>query len=1036
MHALRLTVAIGVLGLLGRATAGETPVFERDVRPIFKAYCLDCHGGTGKPKGKLDLRLKRLAERGGRTGAGLVAGQPDDSLLLMRMQDGEMPPGEKKVPPEQIAIIERWIAAGAVTSRVEPENLPPGIDITPEDRAFWAFQPISKPVPPEAKPEDRVRTPIDAFLVAKLKEKGLAFSPEADRLTLIRRASADLTGLVPSQESIDAYLADTSPDAYERMIDALLESPRYGERWARHWLDVAGYADSDGNGGEDTPRPYAYKYRDYVIRSLNADKPLDRFIIEQMAGDELVPRPWTNLAPDQAETLAATGYLRTAVDATTTGSPDEPLASNQVVADTLKIVSSSLLGLTVGCAQCHDHRYDPIPQSDYFRLRAVFEPALDPNHWRRPGQRLVSLYHDADRARSAAIEAEAVAMDAVVNAKVVKFLAAAFDKHLTTFPEAQRAALKAAYEAPADKRTEEQKALLAANPSANISEGVLYQYNQPAADELKKDREKVAAKRAEKTPEDFVSVVDEVPGVVPETKLFHRGDHRQPLQTIEPGDLTIAAEEGKRFDVPPKDPSLPTSGRRLAYARHLMNGTHPLVNRVLANRIWFHHFERGLVDSPGDFGVLGRRPSHPELLDWLAGELPNRGWSLKAIHRLIMTSTAYRQTSRRNPAQDAVDQDNILYGRAPLRRLDAESMRDRILAVSGQLDLTQFGPPVAVSEDIGGQVMPAGDSARRSIYLQSLRTKPVSFLAAFDAPIMAVNCDRRTPSTSSMQSLMLMNSDFILKRAGMLARRLAVETPVGYAAELTASRSGQITRPASAWQYGHGPFDEASQRITGFTPMAHWSGTAWQGGASLPDAEAGWSMLTSGGGHAGNDAQHATIRRWVAPAAGFVAVSGKLKHGGATGDGVRARVVSSRAGLLGTWRATRGEAATDVPRIEVQAGDTIDFAVDCVEGHDCDTFEWAPKVTLSQSSGDPAGVWDASADFQGPMTVSIPQMIAHAWPLTYRRPITPDELDAACVFVEGQLTTLARAGAADRERTALTNLCQQLLSSNEFLYVD
>ena len=332
--------------------------------------------------------------------------------------------------------------------RPEPERLPPGVDITPEERAHWAFQPVRRPDPPPFRGEDRVRTPIDAFVLARLRERGFSFAPEADRRTLIRRASFDLTGLPPSQQELDAFLADPGADAYERLIDRLLDSPHYGERWARHWLDAAGYADSDGNGNDDTERPYAYKYRDYVIRSFNADKPLDRFLIEQLAGDELVPPPWNNLTPEQVETLAATGFLRMAADGTSTGGVDEALASNQVVADTLKIVGSSLLGLTVGCAQCHDHRYDPIPQSDYYRLRAVFEPALDPQHWRRPVQRLVSLYHDADRARAAAIEAEAQRLQAQVDAKTRKYVAAALEKELAKFPEPLRAKLRAARETP------------------------------------------------------------------------------------------------------------------------------------------------------------------------------------------------------------------------------------------------------------------------------------------------------------------------------------------------------------------------------------------------------------------------------------------------------------------------------------------------------------------------------------------------------------------------------------------------------------
>jgi hypothetical protein len=760
-----------------RAEAGERLTFERDVRPILKEFCLDCHGANEAPKGKLDLRLKRLAERGGDSGPAFVAGKPEESYLLERIREQEMPPGEKKVPHEKVAIIERWIAAGAPTLRPEPARLSPGVDITAEDRDHWAFRPVRRPDPPSLRGEDRVRTAIDAFILSRLRQHGLDFAPDAEKRTLIQRSAFDLTGLPPSQAEIDAFLADSRPDAYERLVDRLLESPHYGERWTRHWLDAAGYADSDGNGNEDSERPYAYKYRDYVIRAFNADKPLDRFIIEQLAGDELVARPWTNLKPAEVELLAATGFLRTAADITSTGGGDEALGSNQVVADTLKIVGSALLGLTVGCAQCHDHRYDPIPQTDYYRLRAVFEPALDPQHWRRPGQRLVSLYSDADRARAGAIEAEAQKLQQEVNAKTEKYVAAALEKELQKVPEPLRTRLRRARATPADKRAAEQKTLIDTHPSLNLNAGVLYQYNQAAADELKKDQERVSACRARKPAEDFVSMLDEQPGVRPETRVFHRGDHRQPRQVVKPGDLTIAASEGARLEFADASAESPSSSRRLAYARHLVSGKHPLVGRVLVNRIWLHHFGRGLVETPGDFGALGSRPTHPELLDWLADELVRSGWSLKHMHRVIMNSTVYRQSSRREPGTDAIDSDNSLLGRYPVRRVDAESLRDRILWVSGRLDRRLFGTPVPVAEDFVGLVNPAGDSSRRSLYLQVRRSKPVSLLAAFDAPIMTVNCDRRIPSTTAPQSLMLMNSDFVLNQAAVLAQRLRSGTP-------------------------------------------------------------------------------------------------------------------------------------------------------------------------------------------------------------------------------------------------------------------
>jgi hypothetical protein len=760
-----------ILANPAQVAAADPLTFEQHIRPILKAYCLDCHGGGEKPAGGLDLRLKRFALAGGKNGPALVVKDPAQSLLVERMKAGEMPPGEKKVPAEQIALIEKWIAAGAPTAREEPATLPPGLGITPEERAYWFYQPLKRPpVPTVTSRIAPVRNPIDAFVLAQLQTHNLDFNPEADRATLIRRVTFDLTGLPPTEAEIAAFVNDPSPTAYEQLLDRLLASPRYGERWGRHWLDVAGYADSDGDGTTDTLRPHAWRYRDYVIRAFNADKPLDRFVLEQLAGDELVPRPWTNLTPEQVELLAATGFLRTAPDGTASGATDP----EQVIADVLKVVSSSLLGSSVGCAQCHDHRYDPISQRDYFQLRAIFEPALDPGQWRKPAERLVSLYTDADRAKAAAIEAEAATMQAAFNQKQAAAVRAAFEHELAKFPPAERDLLRAAFDTPAEKRTPAQKQLVASNPKLNITPGVLYQYNPKAADELRAEQAKIAAKRAERPAEGFVAVTTEMPGRVPQTRLYHRGDPRQPKgEPLVPADLTIAAPDQQRFELrqPPTPPG-GTSGRRLAWARHLTSGTHPLFGRVMANRLWLHHFGRGLVDTPGEFGKLGQLPTHPELLDWLATELPAQNWSLKKIHKLILLSSTYRQSSVRDAAKDRLDGGNTLYGRYPVRRLEAEAVRDRMLLTAGRLDLTPFGPPVAVVEDATGQVGSPDTAPRRSVYLQVRRSKPVAFLAAFDAPTPAPNCDRRLTTTTAPQALMLLNSEFVRTQAGHFAHRV------------------------------------------------------------------------------------------------------------------------------------------------------------------------------------------------------------------------------------------------------------------------
>ena len=355
----------------------KTLTFEEHIRPILKAYCFDCHGADDKPEGQLDLRLRRFLVKGGATGPAIEVGNPQDSLLLNRIQQGEMPPREVKVPEQDMVTIAQWIAAGAPTARVEPQEIVSGIGITAEDRAFWSFQPVVRPQLPKGDIDPRARTPIDALLLAKMRENRLSFSPDAERWTLLRRASLDLRGLPPTVDEMSQFSADKSPNAYERMLDRLLASRHYGERWGRHWLDVAGYADSEGVTTVDAVRNYAYKYRDYVIRSLNADKPFDQFIIEQLAGDELVEPPYQDLTSDEIEKLVATGFLRMAGDGTGSGAPDQDVARNQVIADTLKIVSSAFLGLTIGCAQCHDHRHDPILQADYYRMRAIFEPAYD-----------------------------------------------------------------------------------------------------------------------------------------------------------------------------------------------------------------------------------------------------------------------------------------------------------------------------------------------------------------------------------------------------------------------------------------------------------------------------------------------------------------------------------------------------------------------------------------------------------------------------------------------------------------------------------
>jgi mono/diheme cytochrome c family protein len=790
-----LVLPIGLAVMVFAAPVGkaeEALTFERAVRPILKAHCFRCHGEGEKMRGGLDVRLRRFLVAGGDLGPAVVPGKPGESLLLERIRAGQMPPGKeaKRLSAGEIGLIERWIATGARTSRPEPEKIGAGAFFTEEERNFWSFQPIRRPPVPAPTHADRVRTPIDAFLLQRLEEEGASFAPNADRWTLLRRVHFDLIGLPPSPEEAERFLHDDSPDAYEKLVDRLLSSPHYGERWGRHWLDVAGYADSYGYTPADPVREHAFHYRDYVIRSFNADKPFDQFIREQLAGDEMVPPPHKNLTPEQAEKLIATGFLTMAPNPLATNGGDVRMGHDIWISESLKIVSTSLLGLSVGCAQCHDHRYDPITQEDYYRFRAIFEPAFNLGAWRVPRRRLISLYTEADRKKVAEAEAEAKKVEEQRDRLIQEGVERVLQRELARVPKEFHEALRKARATPVRMRTREQRRLLVKFPRLNFNDRMLRVYDRKGYAEIEKLTNEAARIRATAPREQFIQAMAEVPGQVPSTFLHFRGDYQQPRQELLPAELTILQRDSEPA-ISRNDPSLPTTGRRLAYARHLTDGTHPLVARVLVNHIWMHHFGKGLCATPADLGLQGDRPSHPELLDWLAKEFMEGGWSLKKLHRLIMTSTAYRQALRRDPKLIEIDPDNRLLGGFQVRRLEAEILRDSILAVSGKLNRKQFGPPVPVMRDPAGEIVPGiektnagiplppeplnGEEFRRSICMQVRRSKPLTILEAFDAPRMEPNCEARTSSTVATQSLMLMNNAFIVKQSRFFASRIESE---------------------------------------------------------------------------------------------------------------------------------------------------------------------------------------------------------------------------------------------------------------------
>lgn len=765
-------------------------VFERDVRPILKTHCLGCHGET-KTEAGLDLRLRRSAVKGGKTGPAVLPGQGEESPLWTRMTDGEMPPEHIRVrpTPEQIDRVKAWIDSGAMTARPEPENAAEIPAILPEERSHWAYRPIARPpVPRIAGADGSPVSPIDAFLLVDLKKKGLDFAEPARPLSLLRRMSFELTGLPPAPEAVASFDADAASKSWPAWVDRYLASPRYGEHMARQWLDVAGYADSEGGNELDTVRADSWRYRDYVIQAFSADKPFDRFVTEQLAGDELAGYPLPRRpTPAQAELLAATGFLRMAPDPTGRGEDNTPALRNQVVSDTVKIVASSLYGLTIGCAECHNHRYDPILQTDFYRLRAAFEPGFDPARWKAPPQRGLAFVKPGAEAKTAEVEALLVPARKKLDEAVEKARKHVFEDELKKLPgDDLRALARVAWPKKEKDRSAAEKKLIEDYPNLDVpkSIGALKLYLEldkayrPFNEAIELEEKAIAAIQAKRPAPDTYRAFtesDQAREKPPETRLLYRGDVESPKQAVPAGDLTVLYDSPGEADLDAV-PGLKSSGRRQALAQRLTSGSHPLLARVIVNRVWLQHFGRGLVETPGDFGSQGARPTHPELLDWLASDFVEHGWSLKRLHRQILTSRAWRQSSTKRPEAERIDPENRLWHRAELRRLPAESVRDAILNTAGELRPQAFGPPVTVSVTEDGQPQvqgPPDQIYRRTIYLQVLRQSPLPSLEAFDAPRLDPNCEIRQASNVPTQALWLMNDAFVSRMAERFAARLA-----------------------------------------------------------------------------------------------------------------------------------------------------------------------------------------------------------------------------------------------------------------------
>jgi hypothetical protein len=658
----------------------------------------------------------------------------------------------------------------------------------------WAFVPPRQPAVPAVRHEELTRTPIDHFLEAALEKKGVSLGPEADRSTLVRRVAFDLTGLPPTPAEITAFKQDPSPGAYERIVEHFLASPHYGERWGKYWLDAAGYADSNGYFSADSDRPLAYHYRDYVIRAFNQDKPYNRFVQEQLAGDELAGvGPGGDVTGEAVELLEATHFLRNAPDGTgeSDGNPDEVRIDRFTVLEgNLQNAMNCLLGITIQCARCHEHKFEPIRHDEYYRLQAILYPvypAYGPERWTKPADRVVTIATRTCREEhqhiTERLQRQIKALESGLQTIADPLIEQTLEERAPELDAAARSALVKAFRTPQNKRTPEQATLLKKHEQAiKISDDDLAKKFPDYGAVRAEVRKAIAARRKELPPPlEKLAVVMETDPEPPVHHVLYRGQHHVPAAEVQPG-IPAALDPQNRFHVDGRPPGQISSGRRLAFARWVTAPDNPLFARVMVNRVWQHHFAAGLVTTPDNLGQSGERPTHPELLDYLATEFVRGGWSIKNLHRLILRSAAYRQTSAWRADGFAADEENRLLWRYPLRRLDAEAIRDAMLAVGGELDPRAGGSYVPTKRAKDGSVVveeSAAGAHRRSVYLQQRRTQVATLLELFDAPVISTTCSLRNTATVPLQSLALLNSEFARARAQAFADRLQREAGAG-----------------------------------------------------------------------------------------------------------------------------------------------------------------------------------------------------------------------------------------------------------------
>lgn len=929
------------------ATKEQVAFFEKKIRPVLSDNCFGCHGAKTHLGG---LRVDSIADllKGGDSGPAVVPGDTNKSLLVVAVRQVgllKMPQGGKLTSAE-VADLETWVQMGApwpaesASKAKEPERL-------------WSLQPVKNPAIPKVKNQAWVRNPIDAFVLAKLEAKKLSPAAPADRRTLLRRVTYDLIGLPPTIGETEAFLADKSPGAYGKVVDRLLASPHYGERWARHWLDVARYADTKGYVfEEDRNYPNAYTYRQWVIDAFNRDLPYDQFIIQQLAADRL---PEVQNGDDKTP-LAALGFL-TLGRRFLNQQPD-------IIDDRIDVTMRGFEGFTVECARCHDHKFDPIPTQDYYSLYSIFASSVETSSpisekaIREPWEK---YNHELESAESAK----------------------------RTLIEAQVKRLRNVAKSPQDDLGEDvKKTLMAFREEAAPDTGQLAKL-APAFEPAERERlsgleSQIAGlkKSPPPTPELAMAMMD-----APHPHdgfVFKRGNPNVHGDPAPRRFLLALSKPGVEREHWTED-----SGR-LELAKAIASKDNPLTARVFVNRVWQDHFGAGIVRTPSDFGHQGEKPTHPELLDYLATRFMNDGWSIKKLQRLIVTSATYRESSEIPPQAATLDPENRLLSHMSRRRLDMEQMRDSIMDVAGRLDLSKIG---GKSVDLWSK--PFTD--RRAVYGFVERQNLPGTFRTFDFATPDTTSARRFITTVPQQALFFMNSPLCVEDAEALAARPEVTTAADdaqrirrlyllvyqrlpdadeLAAGLFYLKKGAVASASasSSWHYGYGQFDAASGHVSAFTPFAVFDNTGYHVGKTFPDPSLGYLVLNPQGGHPGHDGRHCVVRRWVAPAAMTVRIQGTIAHGQPEGDGVGARIVSSRLGLLGKWDVHNGKAKTEVASVAVEKGDTIDFVVDPLTSDAYDSFAWAPRI----STLDGRQTWDAAADFGPPPGPPISRVALYA----------------------------------------------------------